>query len=86
MGSRGHVVSFYQDLSGICNELPKLPSDISIVKVVRSGITGTGENINTALTVNRHEIISALKWLKQHNPLYSGILIKESNLNWINDK
>jgi hypothetical protein len=53
----------------ICNELPKLPLDISIVKVVRSGITGTGENISTALTVNRHKIISALKWLKQHNPL-----------------
>jgi hypothetical protein len=46
VGSRGRVVSFYQDLSSICNELPKLPSDISIVKVIRSGITGTGENIS----------------------------------------
>ncbi len=58
MGSRGHLVSFFQDLSGICNELPKLPSDISIIKVIWSGTTRSGENISTALNVNRHKMRS----------------------------
>jgi hypothetical protein len=43
VGSRGHVVNFFQDISGICNELPKLPSDVSVVKVLRSCITAKGE-------------------------------------------
>ena len=64
VGSRGHVVSFYQDISGICNELPKLPSDVSVVKVLRSGITGKGENVSRTLTVNRCRVINALRWLK----------------------
>ncbi len=64
VGSRGHVVSFYQDISGICNELPKLPSDVSVVKVLRSGITGKGENVSRTLTVIRCRVINALRWLK----------------------
>jgi hypothetical protein len=60
VGSRGHVVSFHQDISGICIELPKLPSDVSIVKVLRSGITANGKNVTRTLMVNRHKVISAL--------------------------
>jgi Helitron helicase-like domain at N-terminus len=86
VGSRGHVVSFYQDISGICNELPKLPSDVSVVKVLRSGITGKGENVSRTLTVNRCRVINALRWLKNHNPLYRDIKIIESNLGWMKGK
>jgi len=31
LGSRGHIVSFFQDLSTICNIFPRLPSEVSIV-------------------------------------------------------
>lgn len=86
VGSRGHVVSFFQDISGICNELPKLPTDVSVVKILRSGITAEGENVSRTLTVNRNKVISALKWLKLHNPLYSDIKIVESNLSWMKGK
>ena len=86
IGSRGHVVSFYQDITGICDELPKLPSHVSIVKVIRSGITAKGENISNSLNVNRHKVISALKWLKTYNPLYNDIKIVESNLSWMKGK
>jgi len=83
VGSRGHVVSFLQDITGICNELPKVPSNISLVKVIRSGTTATGESISSAFTVNRHRVLTALKWLKKYNPLYSDVIIKESNLSWM---
>jgi hypothetical protein len=86
IGSRGHVVSFYQDITGKCDELPKLPSHVSIVKVIRSGITAKGENISNSLNVNRHKVISALKWLKTYNPLYNVIKIVESNLSWMKGK
>jgi len=83
LGTRGHVVSFFQDISGICTELPKMPSDVKMVKVARTGTTTDGENIRDIFTVNHHRVLNALKWLKQHNPLYGDITIKESNLDWM---
>jgi hypothetical protein len=84
LGIRGHVVSFFQDISGICNELPKIPADVSLVKVIRSGTTATGENISRSFTVNRNRVLAALHWLKRNNPLYNDIIINETNLSWMN--
>jgi citrate lyase alpha subunit len=39
LGTRGHVVSFFQDISGICTELPKIPSEVTMVKIIRTGAT-----------------------------------------------
>jgi len=86
LGTRGHVVSFFQDISGICTELPKIPSEVTMVKIIRTGTTAEGENIKDVFTVNRLRILNALKWLKQHNPLYQDIIIKESNLNWMSNQ
>ena len=36
-----------------------------------------------SLRVNRKKVIEALDWLKKHNPLYSDITIRESNLDWM---
>lgn len=86
LGSRGHIVSFFQDIGEICNELPKLPKDVSLVKVIRSGTTKTGDNISNAFTINKNRVLKALKWLKKHNPLYNDITIKESNLSWMKNR
>jgi len=83
IGYNGHVVSFYQDITNICNELPRLPSDVSVVKVIRSGTTNTGKNISTSFNVNKYRVVAALCWLKKHNPLYNDIVIIEKNLSWI---
>jgi hypothetical protein len=48
-----------------------------MIKVVRTGATSEGENIQNVFTVNRYRILNALKWPKQHNPLYEDIVIKE---------
>jgi len=47
------------------------------------GVTADGENVQNVFTVNRSRVLNALKWLKQHNPLYEDIVINESNLNWM---
>ena len=35
MGLKGHVCAFEQDISGVCRDLPKLPSDISIIRIIK---------------------------------------------------
>ena len=85
LGSRGHVVSFFQDISGICNELPRLPNNVTMVKVVRQSLSNDGEAIRKAFMVNRLKVLKALQWLKKYNVLYKDIDIVESNLDWISD-
>jgi hypothetical protein len=54
-----------------------------MIKVVRTGVTADGENVQNVFDVNRSRILNALKWLKQHNPLYKDIIINVSHLNWM---
>jgi hypothetical protein len=61
LGTRGHVVSFFQDISGICTELPRLFTDITMIKVVRTGVTADGENVKNVFTINHSRILNALK-------------------------
>jgi uncharacterized protein YerC len=86
LGCRGHIVSFFQDICTICSTLPCLPTDISIVKVIRDGTTKDGDNITPTFSVNLIRVIKALHWLKKHNQLYRDIIITESNLDWMNGK
>ena len=86
LGSRGHIVSFFQDLSTICNIFPRLPSEVSIVRVIRKSTTKAGDDVSKSFTVNRMRILNALRWLKLHNPLYKDIKIDETRLNWLKGK
>jgi len=83
LGSRGHTVSFIQDITGICKEFPRLPEDVVMVKITRTQVTPAGENISRTFTVRRDKILRALSWLKAHNPLYADIDIKPENLDWM---
>lgn len=86
LGSKGHIVSFFQDIKGICNVLPRLPEQVSMVKVIRASVNRHGESMNNAFVINRRRVINALEWLKKHNQLYHDITIAESNLDWMNGK
>jgi len=83
LGSRGHTVSFIQDIDGICKEFPRLPKDVIMVKITRTQVTPAGENISRTFTVRRDKVLRALLWLKEHNPLYADIDIKPENLDWM---
>jgi hypothetical protein len=39
-----------------------------------------------SLRVNKQYVLTALLWLKKHNPHYADITINELNLDWMNGK
>jgi len=86
MGSRGHVVSFYQDITSICNVFPRLPSEVTMVKVVRSSLTKNGDAIEKAFNINKEKVLKSLEWLKEHNILYSNITIDKTRFDWMQGK
>ena len=85
MGLCGHVCAFQQNITGITTILPRLPSDISMVRVVRQMKEEIGSPFATgkAYRVNKDRVIKALIWLKTYNSQYKDICINASNLDWI---
>ena len=84
-GIKGHCVSFPQDISDMCDELPRRRDSI-ITFVRQMGNKSTSEMYLKHLRVNKEKIISALKWLKIHHSGYHDITIKKDNLDWMKGK
>ena len=81
-GLKGHCVTFPQDVTEMCDELPQRKE--TLVTFIRNiGNKSSDSIFPTSLTVNRLKVINALKWLQKHNPFYKNITIKESNLDWM---
>ena len=84
-GLKGHCVTFPQDISQMCDELPQRSE--SIVTFIRNiGNKETTGGYPTMLKVKKKNVIDALLWLKKHNPFYKNITINESNLDWMKGK
>lgn len=79
---KGHCVTFPQDISAMCNELP-LRKESMVVFIRYLGNKDTSDVYPKSLRVNRKNVLDALLWLKKHNPLYSDIRITERNLDWM---
>ncbi len=79
---KGHCVTFPQDITAMCNELP-LRKEAMVVFIRYLGNKNTTAVYPKSLRVNRQNVLDALIWLKRHNPLYSNISIVESNLDWM---
>jgi hypothetical protein len=83
-GLKGHVCSFPQRLETVCETFPRLPSDVTVVKMIQtyqeevSGAMG-----QRTFAVRRYKVIAALKWLQKYNVLYKDIKIEEGNLDWM---
>ena len=85
MGISGHVCTFEQDLDEFVRTLPRKETDsclISVIRIVNNEI-GSNETREEMFTVRRKEVLDALCWLKEHNPLYKNIPIDQRNLDWI---
>ena len=81
-GIRGHCVTFPQDITQMCDELPQRKE--SIVTFVRNiGNSSTSSISPSYLKVNKNKVIEALLWLKKHNIFYKNIQIKEDNFDWM---
>ena len=85
-GSKGHVCSFPQDITHVCNVLPRIPSDISIVKVVKEFSDSNSNKQKLTFRIRRQKVLSALHWLKEHNSEYHHIVIQEQHLDWMDSQ
>jgi hypothetical protein len=81
--SRGHVCSFVQDITSLCTVLPRLPSDVHFIKVVKKYLQEGGEVASKMFTIRKTSVFKVLKWLKEYNVEYADIEINESNLDWM---
>jgi hypothetical protein len=86
MGLRGHVCAFEQDVNEFISTLPRAINDVSLIRVVKSLQAEIGSTVATDRTyiIRKSKVLDALAWLRQHNPLYSDIIIDPSRLDWIN--
>ena len=82
-GLKGHCVTFPQDITQMCDELPQRKE--TLLTFVRNiGNKDTDAVFPISLRVNRVKVLTALHWLKKHNPFYRNINIREENLDWMN--
>ena len=81
-GINGHCVTFPQDITEMCDELPQQKETL-LTFVCNIGNKDTDNVFPTSLRVNHLKVINALKWLQKHNPFYRNINIKENNFDWM---
>jgi hypothetical protein len=79
---KGHCLTFPQDITAMCNELP-LCKETMVAFIRYIGNKDTSAVYPKSLQVNRKNILDALLWLKKHNPFYANVSIKEENLDWM---
>ena len=72
-GMKGHSISFYQDVQGFVDRLPRRPEDLPIIVI-------KAPNQRVDLKANRFHLMNALDYLKKHNPEYKDIVIDEEAL------
>ena len=70
---RGHSISFYQDVQGFVDKLPRRPEDLPIIVI-------KAPNQKVDLKANRFHLMNALDFLKKNNPEYKDIVIDEEAL------
>jgi hypothetical protein len=89
LGIKGHVCSFMQDITEVASTLPKLPKDVTAIKMIRTYMGSDGLPSTTSYIVNRQRVMNALRWLVKYHRDYKQafdhgeLAIDESNLDWI---
>ena len=85
LGLKGHVCSFPQCIKDVCHELPRLPTDVRVVRMIRNFKEADGTLGMKSFRVHQEKVLSALRWLKKYNVEYrDNVTINEDNLNWMN--
>ena len=68
-GLKGHACCFPQDIGPVCDVLPRLPANVSIVKYIKTYKQHIGDVMTTkSFKVRRKYVLEALYWLKSHHP------------------
>ncbi|XP_070182372.1 uncharacterized protein [Littorina saxatilis] len=73
--SKGHTISFFQDVETLAHILPRTPAHLPFI------ILKDPRQLNTDKTfrVRRQKLINALKYLKDNNAYYKNIVISQEN-------
>ena len=86
LGLKGHVCSFPQALKDVIVELPKLPKDVDMVRLIRNYADKEGTVKSKYFTVRREKVMEALRWLVKHNDIYRQyVRVVEDNLSWMGE-
>ena len=86
VGCKGHIVSFPQRVSDMATILPRLPKETNLVRVIKRYKTQDGGSGQHAFIIRRKNVLTALQWLKEHNPEYANIEIDSNRLDWIGNR
>jgi hypothetical protein len=89
MGIHGNCVCFRQDITEICNVLPR--TKVNAIKIIRSyaGKDSHGIQDIDVFVIRKNVVMNALKWLKKYHKWYRDdpdLIIQESNLDWMGNK
>jgi len=88
LGFQGHVCCFQQDIQYICTELPRLPKDIKVIRVIKKFKNSDEKTNCRSFMVRKKQVLDALEWLQKHNHVYQHlkVTINPKNLNWMKNK
>ena len=81
VASKGHCINFAQNITPICQILPRLAKDIPIVIIEKKHFNYNKQGQLIELRVRRMVVEKWLHYLKQHSPAYFNINIREENLD-----
>lgn len=84
VATRGHCCSFFQDISSVCDDLPRKSVDAILVRKFWREEHGTLGQIQ--FFIRRSKVLKALHWLKEHNIHYAEIQINTTNLDWMGNE
>ena len=89
MGLKGHTCAFPQNVHEVADKLPRLPNDVTIIRVILNtqAEIGSKEKLDKPFIVRKQAVLDALYFLKDHNEEYKRIEIMKENLNcWMGEK
>lgn len=72
--SRGNVITFAQDLNNLCMSLPRLPEQLDVLIIRKPGTRDPSTYKD--FRVRKSKVLRLLRFLKEHNPYYSHIVIR----------
>ena len=68
VSSTGRVATFPKPVGPMAAVLPRLPSELTIVRVRRGASSGDAKKQSHLYTARRQKVMDALYWLKEKNP------------------
>ena len=75
-GYSGHVINLPQDVGSFANTLPRLPSELDVIVVIKEGATES----HHYFLVRRSVVLRALQWLLANNIYYRNVHIDSDAL------